>query len=308
MTGKIVSINISKEKGTIKKPVPSAEISELGIVGDAHAGRWHRQISLLDAESVRAFEKKADRKIESGEFAENLLLEGIDLTAVAIFDRFSIGEVELEVTQIGKKCHGDGCAIYQAVGYCVMPREGLFARVIRGGEIKTGDDVTFSPRTLQIQIITLSDRAHAGDYEDRSGPRIQSFLNDFFNGKRWHPQINLEILPDEVPLLEKALTSSRDQGVDIVITTGGTGVGPRDIAPDVVLRLADKTVPGIMEAIRIKYGMEKPNVLLSRSVVGILGETIVYTLPGSVKAVNEYMTEILKTMEHMIAMLHGIGH
>ena len=101
-------------------------------------------------------------------------------------------------------------------------------------------------------------------------------------------------------------TRSDDEIFDVVITTGGTGIGPRDITIETVRPLLDKEIPGIMEMIRIKYGQEKPNALLSRGIAGVMGQTLVYTLPGSVKAVDEYMTEILKTLQHLIYMLHGV--
>jgi cyclic pyranopterin phosphate synthase len=141
--GKIISINISTRKGEKKTSVQSAVLKENhGIVGDAHAGDWHRQVSLLAAESV---DKMRGRGIElhPGDFAENLTIEGIDLKGLKIGQRLKIGsEAILEITQIGKECH-NGCAIKQQVGDCVMPREGVFAKVVVGGEIKTGDQVNF---------------------------------------------------------------------------------------------------------------------------------------------------------------------
>ncbi len=144
----VSSINISEKKGTIKKPVNEVKIDKLGIVGDAHAGEWHRQVSLLGRESIDSFMNRANRKIESGEFAENIILKGIDFTKIKISDRFKINNVILEVTQIGKKCHGEGCPIFLAVGDCVMPREGVFTKVINEGKIKNGDKVEYLPHTL----------------------------------------------------------------------------------------------------------------------------------------------------------------
>jgi len=154
----------------------------------------------------------------------------------------------------------------------------------------------------------MSDRAHAGEYEDRSGPRVQEHLERHFGATRWHLEATVTVLPDDAELLRAALCRLRDGGVDLVLTTGGTGVGPRDVTPDVVTDLADKLLPGIMDAIRLKYGADKPNALLSRSVAAVLGRSLVYALPGSVRAVDEYMVEILKTTEHLIKMLHGLGH
>lgn len=141
MTTRVVSVNISKNKGTVKTPVPEIFIDELGVNGDAHAGDWHRQVSLLAKESVEKWGELAGRKVAWGEFAENITTEGIVLYETNPGDRLIIGNVELEVTQIGKKCHGTGCAIFKEVGNCVMPKEGIFAKVITGGTVKAGDEI-----------------------------------------------------------------------------------------------------------------------------------------------------------------------
>jgi MOSC domain-containing protein YiiM len=142
MTGKTISINISQRKGEKKVSVPSAVLKvDHGIVGDAHAGDWHRQVSLLATESVDKMRGKGV-ELHPGDFAENLTIENIQLSKLKIGQKLKIGlDIILEITQIGKECHND-CAIKKQVGDCVMPREGVFAKVIKGGEIKTGDNVT----------------------------------------------------------------------------------------------------------------------------------------------------------------------
>ena len=138
--GKIISLNISSRKGVNKKPVAHAElVLEHGIKGDAHAGKWHRQVSLLAQESID-FMRAKGLELAPGDFAENITTEGIDLAALPVGTRLLAGETELEVTQIGKKCH-QGCAIFQQVGDCIMPREGIFAKVIRPGTIRPGDRI-----------------------------------------------------------------------------------------------------------------------------------------------------------------------
>ncbi len=130
----IISLNISEQKGEQKVPVDHAVlIAEWGIEGDAHAGKWHRQVSLLADEDVESMRGKGIELVP-GDFAENITTKGIDLSSLPIGSRLFLGEAELEVTQIGKECH-HGCAIYQAVGDCVMPRRGIFAKVITGGRI-----------------------------------------------------------------------------------------------------------------------------------------------------------------------------
>lgn len=138
--GKIVAVSISATKGTRKTNVPCARLVEnWGIEGDAHAGDWHRQVSLLAEESIAKIRAKG-LDVKAGDFAENLTTSGIEIDHLPIGTRLRIGEVELEITQIGKECHSR-CAIYEQAGDCVMPREGVFARVIRGGEIHAGDTV-----------------------------------------------------------------------------------------------------------------------------------------------------------------------
>jgi MOSC domain-containing protein YiiM len=140
--GKIISINISEEKGTIKSPVSSAQFKcSYGIVGDAHAGNWHRQVSLLAMESIHQMAAMGIDGLVPGQFAENLTTEGICLYELPVGTRLQIGETIQEVTQIGKECH-QGCAIKQKTGTCIMPTQGIFTKVIREGTVHIGDTIT----------------------------------------------------------------------------------------------------------------------------------------------------------------------
>jgi cyclic pyranopterin phosphate synthase len=142
--GKIISLNISREKGVNKEPVESVELRvDHGIVDDAHAGDWHRQVSLLAEESID-FMRAKGLELTPGAFAENITTEGIDLAHLPIGTRMGSGEVVLEVTQIGKKCH-HGCAIFKQVGDCIMPREGIFTKVIVPGVLRRGDSLDILP-------------------------------------------------------------------------------------------------------------------------------------------------------------------
>ena len=161
------------------------------------------------------------------------------------------------------------------------------------------------PEKFEILIITLSDRAHRGEYEDLSGPKIEEKTKDFFSSAGWSCNIRLTLIPDDASVLKDLLINAGNI-CNIIITTGGTGIGPRDITVETVIPLLTKEIPGIMEFIRIKYGTEKPNALLSRGVAGIIGKSLIYTLPGSVRAVEEYMTEIGKTLKHTIYMQYGV--
>ncbi|WP_245196346.1 MOSC domain-containing protein [Soehngenia longivitae] len=141
MKGKVVSVNISETKGVVKVPIDKGEFIEgFGLKDDAHAGKWHRQVSLLGVESIDKMKREGLDDLQLGDFAENITTSGILLYELPIGTKLKVGECELEVTQIGKKCH-EGCAIKKKVGDCVMPREGIFARVLKGGVIKAGDDI-----------------------------------------------------------------------------------------------------------------------------------------------------------------------
>ena len=139
--GIIKAISISKNRGTRKDNVTSAELQVgFGIVGDAHAGSWHRQVSLLAAESIEKMTAKG-ADVTAGDFAENITTEGIDLQLLSIGSKLRAGpEAGIEITQFGKKCHSD-CEIFQQIGDCIMPREGIFAKVTKPGQIKPGDTI-----------------------------------------------------------------------------------------------------------------------------------------------------------------------
>lgn len=139
--GKVMAVCISEKKGTQKRNVHEALfIEDFGLENDAHAGKWHRQVSLLSYEKIQDFKKKG-APVEDGAFGENLIVSGIDFKNLPVGTRFQSGDVVLEMTQIGKECH-NGCEIYKIMGDCIMPREGVFARVIRGGRIREGDELT----------------------------------------------------------------------------------------------------------------------------------------------------------------------
>lgn len=147
--GKVVAISISKKKGIPKTNVKSAKLIEnFGIEGDIHAGNWHRQVSFLALESIDKMREKGLPNLRPGAFAENITTEFLELPKLEIGTRMKIGkEAELEITQIGKECHSK-CAIFTKVGDCVMPREGIFAKVIRGGEIFIEDEIIILSATL----------------------------------------------------------------------------------------------------------------------------------------------------------------
>lgn len=161
------------------------------------------------------------------------------------------------------------------------------------------------PEVFEVIVITLSDRAARGEYQDLSGPRIKEMISDYFTAKGWKFNVTLRLIPDDGVMLSDLLIYSFVR-YNIIITTGGTGIGPRDITVDTVMPLLTKEIPGVMDYVRIKYGGENPGALLSRGVAGIAGKSLIYTLPGSVRAVEEYMTEILRTIPHTVEMQYAI--
>ena len=141
MKGKVLAVNISEKKGVFKKPIEQGEFKvDHGLIGDAHAGNWHRQVSLLGIESINKMKALGIEGLCAGKFAENLTTAGLELWKLPVGTRLKIGETEQEVTQIGKECHVK-CEIFQKIGSCIMPTEGIFTKVLKGGIIKPGDEI-----------------------------------------------------------------------------------------------------------------------------------------------------------------------
>lgn len=308
MEGRVIikSVNSSKQKGTVKSPLEEIILTDQGIVGDAHAGPHHRQVSLLAMESIRKYEENTSTRVAMGGFGENITTEGFAGHRFHPLDRFICGEVILEITQLGKKCHGNRCAIYKDTGECIMPEDGIFCRVLKGGRLKPGDKLEYLPKQFNLKVITLSDRAAAGFYSDRSGKLVQEEVDKWFRQRGFALHSDSLVLPDDKKSFSRELAESIGKGTDLIITTGSTGLGPRDIAPEVASQHMEKEIPGIMDMIRVKYGSVNPNALLSRSIAGIAGNTLIFVLPGSTRAVREYLEDILKSLWHMILMMNNI--
>ena len=302
--GKVIAVCTSDKKGIQKTEVPSIRlIPDMGIEGDAHAGRWHRQVSLLALEKIEAFRAKGVN-VEFGAFGENVIVEGFDLRTLPVGTRFRIGDVLLELTQIGKECHTH-CAIFHQVGDCIMPREGVFTVVLEGGEIKAGDEIEMIEadpnRPFTAAWITLSDKGAAGEREDKSGPLIGEILTE-----AGYNVVEGLLLPDGVERLKHQLIRLADQRqVNVIFTTGGTGFSPRDVTPEATIAVCDRMAPGISEAVRA-YSMTKtPTAMLSRAAAGIRKQTLIINLPGSPKAVRECLEFLLHPLDHGLKILLG---
>src|SRR5512138_1008225 len=172
MEGKIVAVCISESKGEKKRPVPWITLQrDHGVCGDAHAGAWHRQVSLLAQESIDKM-RSLGLSVSAGDFAENITTSGIDLVSLPVGTRLKIGAATLEVTQIGKECH-TRCAIYHQAGDCVMPKEGIFARVLQGGEIKPDDRIALVTQETEAST-GKAERRPRGKYKDPQKPYVVS--------------------------------------------------------------------------------------------------------------------------------------
>ena len=303
-TGRVLAVCVSAVKGIQKTQVPEIRlIEDFGIEGDAHAGKWHRQVSLLSFEKIEAFRAKG-AEVEYGAFGENIVLEGFDLRTLPVGTRFEIGEVLLEMTQIGKECHSH-CAIYKVMGDCIMPREGVFAKVLRGGVVKPGDKAELIPadpaRPFTAAVITLSDKGAAGQREDRSGPLIRETLEN-----AGYDVVETLLLPDGRKALERELCRLADQRqVNVVFTTGGTGFSERDVTPEATIAVCDRMATGIAEAIRWYSLSITPRAMLSRQTSGIRKKTLIINLPGSPKACREDLGFILPSLDHGLGILRG---
>lgn len=302
--GVLKAICISEKKGTQKHEINSAVLIEnWGVENDAHAGNWHRQVSMLSYEKIEEFRAKG-AEVEFGAFGENLIVEGFDLRTVPVGTKFTIGDTLLELTQIGKECHSH-CEIYKVMGDCIMPREGVFTKVLKGGTIRPGDEITRLPlendRPFTAAVITLSDKGAAGEREDQSGPLICEMLK-----KEGYDVIEQHLLPDNKAVLQHHLCKLADQRqVNVIFTTGGTGFSERDITPEATIAVCDRMATGIAEAMRY-YSLTITNrAMLSRATSGIRKKTLIVNLPGSPKAVEESLEYILPSLGHGIGILRG---
>ncbi|MDR2736326.1 MAG: MOSC domain-containing protein [Gracilibacteraceae bacterium] len=303
--GTIKAVCVSDIRGIQKKDVTSAQLQVgWGISGDAHGGNWHRQVSLLSYEKVEEF-NRLGAEVLPGAFGENLVVAGFDFRLLPVGTKLRCGEALLEITQIGKECH-QHCQIYHKMGDCIMPREGVFAKVLHGGTVAVGDEMVLAendtPPAFRAAIVTLSDKGAAGERLDRSGEVIRTKLSE--TGYEIVEQL---ILPDDRAEIEPALRRLADESrVSLILTTGGTGFSARDVTPEATLAVAERDAPGIAEAMRQNSMQITKRAMLSRGVSVIRGKTLIINLPGSPKAVEESLAYILPELEHGLQILLGL--
>ena len=305
--GRVMAVCTSDRKGLQKHDVNTAHFTkEWGIDGDAHAGKWHRQVSLLSADKIEAFNARGANVIH-GAFGENLVVEGFDFRAFPVGTLLRCNDVLLEITQIGKECHTH-CETYKKMGECIMPHEGVFARVLEQGTISVGDEMVIAEREgrfpWQAAVITLSDKGAAGERKDESGPAIAKRLRE-----AGYEVVEEVLIPDDERVLKQQLMRLCDQRqLDLILTTGGTGCSPRDITPEATLAVADKNVTGIAEAMRAASMRITPHAMISRAASVIRGKTLIINLPGSPRACMENMDVFMDAIPHAMGLLRGEVH
>ncbi len=298
--GKVIAVCISEKKGTQKHAVPSAKfLPDWGIENDAHAGKWHRQVSLLSHDKVEAFRARG-AEVASGAFGENLVVEGIDFAALPVGTRFRCNDVLLELTQIGKECHSH-CEIFKKMGECIMPTQGVFTRVLKGGEIAEGDELVILPPALRAAVVTASDSGYVGQREDLSTPAAVELLE-----AAGYRVVHTVILPDDRAMLGAELKRLCDGDLaDLILTTGGTGFSRTDCTPEATMDVVERPAPGIAEAMRLCSMKITPRAMLSRAAAGIRRQALIVNLPGSPKAVRECLEYILPPLSHGMDILKG---
>jgi molybdenum cofactor synthesis domain-containing protein len=295
----------SAEKGVAKSCVPQVEfIAGHGLAGDAHAGPWHRQVSLLAVEAIAAM-RSPELALDYGAFGENLVIKGVPVQELGIGSELQIGPARLMVTQIGKVCHAP-CAIFRSAGRCIMPEQGLFLEVVEGGGVRVGDEVKVTqlvPRsTIQVALMTVSDRAFGGDRGDASGPALRACVEQELGA---HVVAQL-LRPDDVEAIKQALLDLvQRKGTDLILTSGGTGCGPRDVTPEATSAVIEREVPGLAEHMRAESLRHTPHAMLSRGVAGIAQQSLIINLPGSPAGAVQNLQSVLKALPHAVELIRG---
>lgn len=302
--GKLLAVCISKDKGTSKNRVREAILKEnYGLVGDAHAGEGPRQVSLLAEETLKEIREK-NIEISCGGFGENFTTSGIELTSIPVGAKLRVGKSAiLEVTQIGKRCQKP-CEIYKSLGECILPSQGIFARVLRGGRVREGDEIVAgSKEKILAGVLTISDRCASGEREDRSGLLLREML------KILPADVMLyKLIPDEFYEITRTLKKWSDGGiVNLILTTGGTGPSPRDVTPEATRETLDKEMPGFAEMIRAEGAKKTMRAYLSRGTAGIRGKTLIVNLPGSPDGAKDSLGIISPILKHAIEKIEGRG-
>ena len=306
----LAAVCISPERGMRKSPVQTANALEAhGLEGDAHAGSGTRQVSLLSTASLERM--RAERGPDASDVlpgccGENVDVDGMELHSLlpGVVLLLCPAPARLRVTEIGKPDH-EGRADSVIRGN-IFPREGIFAEVLESGEVSPGSEVTVerSGSSGSAAVLTVSDSCFQGERIDESGPEALRLLSESgFSCTRY------ATVPDEMEEIGEKLRSWCDDGsIDLLITTGGTGLSPRDVTPEATLAQVSRVVPGLAELVRIRSSESVPTACLSRAVAGIRSGVLVMNLPGSVRAVRQSMDILAEALPHALETISGKAH
>ena len=277
-----------------------------GIEKNAHAGRWHRQVSLLSMDDIETVRHNGLPDISPGDFAENLIISGLDFSLFGLGTKLRLGsDAVLSISQIGKVCHSP-CRIYYLKGDCIMPRSRLFARAMTEGLVRVGDtmeviEVVHRDR-FQAVVLTISDSCSKGEAEDIAGPAVSRRLVESLDAHIYRT----EIIADEQKYISERLKHyCNGHSIDLVVTVGGTGFTSRDVTPEATRAVVERFTPGLDEAMRASSMLKTPHAMFSRGTSGIYGSTLIVTLPGSKRAALENIDVILGALRHGLQKLRG---
>jgi molybdenum cofactor synthesis domain-containing protein len=294
MRGVVAAVHVRDVGGAPHAPPGYVELLRgVGIAGDASAGTGHRQVCVLAEESLVLL-PGGGQGLTPGSFGENLVTRGIDLRHLAEGRRVRVGDrAVLQVTEGVGVAHGLGAP----------PR--LYARVARSGPLRAGDVIATDADLdrIRVAVLTLSDRGAAGDRRDESGVLLAAMLGDALGV----PPVVHDLLADDLEAIRRRLIELADDVMcDLVVTTGGTGLSPRDVTPEATRAVIDREVPGIAEAIRAGGVAKNPRAMLSRGVCGQRGATLILNLSGSPRAVREQLAIVFPVLLHAVAVASGI--
>ena len=272
---KVVAVSISKKKGTRKSNINKAKFrAKFGIIGDAHAGNWHRQVSFLAEESIEKM-KRLGLSVKSGDFAENITTKGIDLSKLKVGDKLIINDVVFIISQKGKICHHK-CAIYHRAGDCIMPKEGIFAIVKNDGIVSVGDKIVHREKSgFSVAVITLTDKKNMGGKENVLRLKIKEYIESSLKISF----VRYEMIPNEKENLKRMLIDFCDlQQFDLIITDCSNGGPSEHIAKDVIGEVTEKELHEFDGAMRMSSFYKTHHAIVSRFLIATRGNSLIVGL------------------------------
>ncbi len=302
----ICSINTSAGQSAPKQPVPEAQITCRGLSGDVHAVGGLKAVSLLTQESIDEANAKHSQNYVPGEYGENLTSLGMDTNLVTPLSRITAGEVELEVTQVGKTCEKSPATEMCSKGSNLIQTAGVFLRVTQEGKLKVGDLIKLTPKVLTIHIIEYA--ANPGGNEVGGlAQAAQALLTYLLGSKPWPIEFSSDRVAPEPQALDQVLVKTQAARPDLILTFGRVGVGPGDFTPDVVVMRCTKLIPSLMEYARVHLGDRCPALLMNRGIIGAMGHSLVCTLPDDLGQLKLLLKELAPLLPQLVMSFHGLN-